>query len=193
MSISTKNNKLLESKGILTLDEVCGLLKMSHTSIYRLVKSGELTRVSNGLYMLSNLIEDPLEESFAIACKKFGGDSSIAGPTALDYWGLSDSPSSQIWVISNYNHNKNKLYRVLRTNKNIKIGIKKENHFQVTTLERTLSECLYISPKIGPMVGINAIRKAVSERRTTLEKVRTMATKIGHISSFKKYWESLIV
>jgi predicted transcriptional regulator of viral defense system len=59
-----------------------------------------------------------------------------------------------------------------------KIGIIKEDGYQVTSIERTLVDCLIHKKLIGSSVAIEAIKEALSSKKTKLADIIKVAKKM---------------
>ena len=169
---------------------------LSQPTISRLVQEGLLYRVAPGLYIHpeSHLPEQSID--YAVACKRFGQGVSIGGLTALFYYDLIEQVPNQIWLISNRRINSsraNGFYKILYSKAPSDQGIIAKKYYQITNIERTLAEGLRFSNLIGKRTIINATRMAISEKKTSLQKIGKMASLLNFRKSFLKYWESIDV
>ena len=169
---------------------------ISKSTLSRLAAKNEVLRLGHGLYLHPNSKISriaPEERDYAQACAKFGTDSVIGGLTALSYFGLLEQVPEQIWVIvPQTKQTRDKKYRLIRVKYLSHIGIEKHKVFRITNLERSLVETLGYSSKIGIRTVLIAIRRAVHDKQTTLEKLMDMAKKLGVENILKKHWETMI-
>ena len=192
MAVKTEliNLKVL---GLLTSSEVQKKLRISQPTLSRLVRNGEIIRLSHGLYMHPEFKIPPQELDFAVACAKFGIKSSVGGLSALFHYGLIEQPPSQVWVIVPPNKaDSNRLYRSLRTKTQLKYGINQFEFYRISNIERTVIEALKFAVKIGPRVAIKAARKALRDGLTTEKKLGEMARKLNLHSVLEKNWEAIV-
>lgn len=179
----SKKAEKLKELGLFRLSEAINL-GISHQSILRLVEDRVVDKLGRDLYKHSEVIIDPREEDFAIACSKFGSSAVIGGLSALAYHCLTDIVPTQIWVfVPSNRRTENPIYRLIRTSKNTSVGIEKHRWFQITSLERTIVDSFRYASKVGIDVGLLAGRQAVREQRTSAEKILEMARSLG----FEKY------
>jgi hypothetical protein len=71
------------------------------------------------------------------------------------------------------------------------IGIKEEKGYSITTIDRTIVDCLHYRARIGSQIGISGLKKAVSLKKTTLGKIMDMAVKLGIGHRILSYIEAL--
>jgi len=181
--------KLVKRKGLLTLNELINL-GFSQSSISRLTKKNKLVKQCTGIYYHpeANIDYDNLD--FTTAFKKFGKASFITGLSALYRYRLIEQVPSQIWImVDNKVQTNNKLYRLIRTKKLVKIGLVNYKTYRITNLERTLIESLKFSGKIGLRTALDAIKKAIISRQTNIKLLAQMAKKLNYTSILNKYLE----
>lgn len=183
----------LKSLGLVTASEARKKLRISQPTLSRWVKSGEIRRLSHGIYVHPEFDIPAQELDFAIACARFGPKSAIGGLSALFHYGLIDQPPSQVWVVVPPNKvDGNNFYRRLRTKTPLKHGIDYFDHYRMTNVERTLIEALKFAVKIGPRIAIHATRKALHDGLTSEKKLGEMATKLKLRTVIEKHWESIV-
>ena len=167
--------------------------RVSQPTLSRWVKNGIIQRIGRGLYLHPDARVDAETIDFVVACEKFGPTAAIGGMTALFHYGLIEQVPTQIWVMTppeRINHDSR--YRCLRTKTSSQIGIMQEDHFRITSIERTLIEALKFGTKIGERIALQATRKALQEGLTTEVKLGKMATKLKLKSVLEKHWESIV-
>ena len=194
MKINEVYVEKIKNMGLISSKEIQKRLKISQPSLSRLVKAGQIVKLSYGIYAHPSFEIPPADLDFAIACAKFDNNSAVGGLSALFHYGLIDQAPSQIWVIVPLDKaNNNRLYRIIRTNITFKHGIDFLKFYRITNIERTIIEALKHSEKIGPRVAIGAARSALKKGLTTEKKLGEMAHKLKLRSVLEKYWEAIIV
>jgi predicted transcriptional regulator of viral defense system len=157
------------------------------------LKNGQIFRISRGLYSRVNLDESESTHLME-AVKLVIGPSAVGLVSALSYYALTDIVPKQVWLIVPFT--KRSSFKNIKTfrqrNPQWDIGIKKNKNFWITDLERTLVECLIYKKTIGVNEAISSIKKALSEKKTTLLKIRQMAKKMGMEHKIKFYLETLM-
>jgi predicted transcriptional regulator of viral defense system len=186
------NQKKLQDLGIFRIQDAreAGL---SQPTLSRLAHSGQLLRLERGLYQYPGATIDASELDFAIACARLGKNSVIGGISALFRYGLISQVPDQIWILVPPSiRSKNPLYRCLRTQNNLVIGVVDHRIYRITSLERTLIESLQYASKIGVSIAVSGARKALEEGMTSEKKLYDMAIKLGQKNGFIKYWEVIV-
>jgi predicted transcriptional regulator of viral defense system len=147
--------------------------------LIKLLEMGEIERVGRGIYQSVD-IELSQQLQFQEATLQLGSPSAICLISALDYFSLTDLVPTQVWVMVDDNKRTSlkhlKLLRCRQPNWNI--GIKKKKGYWVTSLERTLVDCLVYKKQVSRSVAIEALRLSLNEKRTTLHKIISMAEKL---------------
>lgn len=152
---------------------------ISRNEIQRLLKKGDLLRLGRGVYQLASVdFED--EAQFRAAAKRIRGPSAVCTLSALAHYNLTDEIPKQVWLMVDVERKSNlKDIRLFRTrNPHWKIGITRVEGYQITNLERTIVDCLSYSHKFGNL-GIEALKRALKSKHTTLNKVVDMAERLG--------------
>jgi predicted transcriptional regulator of viral defense system len=130
---------------------------------------------------------------YVVAVSKFGPDSVIGGLTALFHYGLIEQVPHRVWVmVPPHVKSSDQRYRCLRTKTNPRLGVEDRGIFRITNLERTLVEALRYSSKIGLRVALRAVRTALVENRTTLQKIHRQAKALGLEKFVERNWEAIV-
>jgi predicted transcriptional regulator of viral defense system len=147
---------------------------LSKYALSLLIEKGSLERVTRGVYRSSHLdtTADP-EESYRLATLLCGKDSAICLLSALEHYGITDSIPKKTWVLVPH------IKRV--TTKNLKLvrcrdpkwnaGIVCHKTYSMTSIERTLIECVIYKRLIGMDVALRAFKVALQKKLTTLAKI----------------------
>ena len=157
--------------------------KISYYKLKRLLREGAVERLERGVYKVTKL--DPLgttpEANFALAGARIGPPNAICLLSALEYYHLTDEISSQTWLlVPTTKRSVHPDLKLIRTSKpRWGIGIEEHEGFKITSLERTLVDALTNTRNLGRMLAIEALKRALSEQKTTLERVTEMASRLG--------------
>lgn len=165
---------------------------ISRYQLYRLVKKGVLEKLERGIFRVPAIDIDE-EDSFRAATLTVGPTSAICLLSALSYYNLTDEIPHQTWVMVEQNkRTAQKSLKLIRT-AHPKWNIDVEQHagYQITSLERTLIECLIGYRFLGKMLGIESLKKALLQKKTTLNKIISTASKLGSINKIQKTLEVL--
>lgn len=160
-----------------------------------MLKEGVLERVSRGVYQVGDIEEESEENQYRVATIRCGLPSCICLLSALEHYKVTDQIPKKTWVlvpdskrIRSYN-----LKLVRSRNPQWEIGVRKEKGYWITTLVRTLVDCLIYKRMIGPQIAIDAIKKAVVQKKVKLGDVYDMAKKMGVAHRIHSYIEALSV
>lgn len=160
--------------------------------LYYLVKKGVLEKVERGIFRVPAMDIDE-EDSFKMATLTVGPKSAICLLSALFYYNLTDEIPYQVWIMVEKNKRtslKNlKLIRVAHPKWDI--DIEKHSGFSITSIERTLIECIIGTRFLGKMLGIEALKKAIVQKKTTLNKIISTASKLRNINKIQRILETL--
>jgi len=157
-----------------------------------LVEDGTIIRLARGIYCQTE--HDLSEEDQAIlATLIVGKPSALCLLSALSYHHLTDIISKKIWVIvavaKRTQYAKLRLFR--SSNPKWNIGIQKEKGYWVTNIERTLVDCLVQKRLIGTQTAVEGLRQAIKDKKTTLDHVLKMATRLKVEHRIITYIEAL--
>ena len=167
-------------------------LGVSWNHIQLLLKNGVIERLSHNVYRAS--ADDTSEEDlFRIATLRIGTSSAVCLLSALEYYDLTDAISRAVWLlVPAEKQTRFKGVRLFRKrNPQLEIGIVQKEGYQITSLERTLAECLAEHRRIGVKIAVQALRYAISKKKTTLSKVANAAIHLGVFEKIRPYLEAL--
>lgn len=184
--------KKLSKLSSFTLSEAIKI-GLSHPVLLRLVKDGKVIRLQRGLYAVSG--KEPIGEvgDYLTANKKFEGKGVIGGLTALSHYHLIEEIPTKLWILVPQTvRTTDKRYRLLRTNKDLNIGVLRKEGYRIVTLERALVDALWFSSKIGERVAVTAILKALRQKQTTPQKLFEVAKKMNAIKMLNKQWQPIL-
>lgn len=165
---------------------------LSKKDLIHLTENNSITRVTRGIYCQAEY--DLSEEDQAIlATLIVGKPSALCLLSALSHHQLTDIIPKKIWVMvpaeKRTQHSKLRLYRT--ASPQWSIGIQREKVYWVTDLERTLVDCLVQKRLVGTQTAVEAFRQAIKDKKTTLDKVLRMATRLKMEHRIITYIEAL--
>ena len=152
---------------------------LSRNKLERLLAKGEVVRLGRGVYQLASAdIGD--ENQFRAATKRIRGQSTVCMLSALAHYNLIDEIPKQVWLMVAAGRKSNlKDVRLFRTrNPHWSIGVETADGYKITSVERTIVDCLSYQHKFGNL-GIDALKLALKDRRTTLSKIVEVAERLG--------------
>ena len=176
-----KLRKILQN-GLFTTQKALkhGITKKDLTA---LLEQGVIERLARGIYQDASLDRSG-ETEYRLATLIVGRPSAVCLLSALSHHHLTDIIPKKNWMLVPVQKKpKHSLLRLLRAkNPNWQIGILKEEGYWVTNLERTIVDCLVYKKLLGTQVAVEALRKVLEEKETTLAKILDMAVclKVEH-------------
>lgn len=174
----TKSPLSLIGTGPVTAKELEGR-GLRRNDLERLLAAGKVVRLGRGVYQLaSTAIGDA--NQFRAATKRIRGPSSVCALSALAHYNLTDEIPKRVWLMVGVGRKSNlKDVRLFRTrNPRWNIGIEVADGYKITSVERTIVDCLSYQHKFGNL-GVDALKRALKDRKTTLSKVVEMAERLG--------------
>lgn len=165
---------------------------ISRRELNKRLRAGTLERIARGWYRVP-VGEYSDDQIFQSVIMRVGRPSAICLISALAYYHLTDTIPRKTWVmVPADRRTKSKDIRLLRKrDPKWSIGIKKISTFQITSIERTLVDALTHRSIIGSQIGIEALRQAIRNKKTTLGKVADMAVKLSVWHRVKPFVEIL--
>jgi len=173
-------------------------LGISNYYLSRLIEAGEIERISRGLYQVSNILEEEytdLEKSYIAATLTCSKPSAICLLSALEYYNLVDEIPSYIWVLVPANKRvRSEEVKVFRSRNPLwQVGISHEKDYSITTIERTIIDSILNKKIIGQNIALSALKKAITERKTNVDKLFKMSSKMNVYNRIKNYLDMLSV
>lgn len=152
---------------------------LTKRKLERLVSHGEVQRISRGIYAISTPTDE--NPSFGIACKIVGFPCAICLWSALVYYDLTDEIDRKTWVMvpSDRRRTYTNIRLVRLKNPQWNIGILREEDYWITTIERTIIDCLVYHRFIGTMAATVALKRAIQANITNIASLIEMATQLG--------------
>lgn len=164
-------------------------------SIQKSLREGRLVKVSWGIYKMTEPeAEITHEERFREATAIVGLKSAICLLSALEYYNLTDQITDSVWImVPDHKRSQSQKVTLFRTrNPYWSIGVKKRKGYKITSLERTLVDSLAHPQKIAKLESIEALKRALSKKLTTLTKVYKMAKTLGFEERLRPVFEVLM-
>ncbi len=166
---------------------------LSKVSLTRMVVSGLLERPSRGVYRASNAEENLGEAPYQVATLRCGLPSAVCLLSALEHYHLTDQIPKQTWMLVPDTKRvvSSDLKLIRSRNPQWEIGIRKNKKYWITTLERTLVDCLLYRSMIGSQVALAGLKTAIQEKKIKLGSLYDMAKQMGVIHRISPYLEAL--
>ena len=161
-------------------------------AIQKLLKSGVLERLEHGLY---RSVDEDLsdEELYRRAVKRVGKPAVVCLLSALSYYELTDTIPKQVWLMvpkeKRVKSLSVKLYRA--RDPQWKVGIVLKEGYSITSIERTIIDALTLKALVSPRLGVDALKVAISSKRTSANKVLQIASELGVKHRILPYIEAL--
>lgn len=165
---------------------------LRYKDLRHLTESRVITRLTRGIYCESD--HDLSEEDQAIlATMIVGKPSAICLLSALSHHQLTDIIPKATWImVPDTKRTQHATLRVFRTtHPRWSVGIQKEIGYWVTTVDRTIVDCLAQKRLIGTQTAVEALRHAIKDQKTTLDKILKMATRLKVEHRIITYIEAL--
>ena len=166
---------------------------LSKSYLTRMVKAGRLERLRRGVYQVSSADLGEGEDLYQIATLRCGIPSAICLLSALDYYHLTDQIPKRTWVLVPASKRviAPDLKLVRSRNPHWKIGIRKTRQYWITTLDRTLIDCIVYMRLVGNQVALSALKLAISQNRTKPGTLYDLAKKMNVAHRIRPYVEVL--
>lgn|SRR3989338_2701090 len=165
---------------------------IDHYRLYRWLQEGVLERLERGVYRVPQLDYDD-ETAFRSATLRVGKKSAVCLLSALIFYGVTDEIPRKTWLmVEQQKRSKHQDLRLIRVaNPRWKAGIVSRPGYQITSLERTLVDCLVWKRHLGTILGVQSLKYALQHRKTTLSRVIDMAAQLGVLERIQPLIEVL--
>ncbi|MCI0612678.1 hypothetical protein L0244_06785, partial [bacterium] len=149
--------------------------------------------LSRGVYQAVTLESDDQEVQYKAATLRCGLPSAVCLLSALEYYHVTDQIPKRTWILVPAEKRviSKDLKLVRSRDPQWKIGIKKTKHYWITTLQRTLVDCLIYKRLVGSQIGIEALKQAVSQGKVKLSDLYNIAKKMRVEHRVRPYIETL--
>jgi predicted transcriptional regulator of viral defense system len=166
-------------------------------TLTRMTAAGKLTRVGRGLYRLP---ETPISEhdSLLVVARKMP-DAVLCLLTALQFHGLTTQLSRQVWVaMPRGSHAPSLGYPPIRmiqvSDALLRVGVEMHKRdgvpIRVYGVTRTVVDCFKHRSKVGLDVALEALRDALAQKKTTMDKLWRMAATCKVSNVMRPYLEA---
>ena len=124
---------------------------------------------------------------------RIDGPSAVCLVSALAFYGITDHIPKKVWLlVPEDKHSAHKDIRLFRSrNPNWKVGIESHKGYKITNLERSIVDALAMKRVLGVTLAVSALKNALQEKKTTLDKILKMATQLGVDHRVMSYIEAL--
>lgn len=191
-SVGETHMKTLKKLGIFSAGEA-EKTGVPRSALYRLKQAEKILQIAPGIFSHPDVPLDGTELDYAAACKTLGPKAVIGGLSALVHYRLTDAVPQQLWVlIPQQKRTWNRLFRVLRTTSSLDVEVETQKFYRIVSIERALIEGLKYSTKLGLETALTAIRTAIQEKKTNMQKLGRAADALGMRSIIYKHWEAII-
>lgn len=159
-------------------------LGINRRALQHLIKNGYVERVARGIYRRTLRTAELEEDRYAVAIASCGQPSSICLISALEHYHLTDQIAKKIWVLVPASKRSGvKELRLFRSrNPHWNVGINKTAGYWITSLERTLVDCLVHRRIVGSQIALEALKRALTRKQVKLTAVIDVARamKVDH-------------
>ncbi|MBC7533015.1 MAG: type IV toxin-antitoxin system AbiEi family antitoxin domain-containing protein [Oligoflexus sp.] len=164
---------------------------VSQPTLWRLVESGVVTRVDNGIFLHSKT-QHPENFEFVLARMRVGAGTLVGGLTALFYYQLIEQVPEQTWLILPRSNRGTFLnYKIIRTKRDPTLEIDDHGNWQMVNIERAIIEAFRYATKIGLQIALEAARTAISESKTSESKLLKAAKNLNMRPVLLRHWEAI--
>ncbi len=167
-------------------------LGLTQTAIRQLLANESIERIERGLYQAVGVdLSD--RELFRRAIRKIGKPSAVCLLSALSHYQLTDIIPDRVWLMVPANKRTSsaniKLYRA--RDPKWEIGVIIEDGYPITSLERTIIDALTHQSVLPIRIGLDALKKAVSAKKTSTSKIIGVSKSLGVLHRILSYVEVL--
>jgi predicted transcriptional regulator of viral defense system len=168
-------------------------------ALTRLAKAGKLERLGHGLYRTPDAAISENEGLLVIARKL--PDAVFCLLTALQFHGLTTQLPRQVWIsMPRSSHTPQMPYppiRMIQVPKSIlDDGVEKHMRdgiaLRVYGVTRTVVDCFKHRSKVGLDVALEALREALSQKKTTMDDLWRQATTLRVANVMRPYLEAMV-
>ena len=152
---------------------------LSKKDLIYLLENNVITRLARGVYCQAGY-DFSEEDQAVLATLIVGLPSVLCLLSALSYHQLTDIIPKKTWMMVPAEKRTQQVQlRLFRsTNPQWNTGVQKEKGYWVTDTERTLVDCLVQKRWLGSQTAVEALRQAIKDQKTTLDKVLRMAVRL---------------
>lgn len=173
---TTTAKELLRRKGAVRSRELVEA-GIARVQLSRMVASGELIRLSRGLYSLPERVGADVDEGVLVVAERITG-ARLCLLTALRLHGLTTQAPFEVWIaIGNKDRMPRLDWPVLRVvrysgealDAGLEVRTVGERDVQVTNAAKTVADCFKFRNLVGLDVAIEALKDALRARAATVD------------------------
>jgi predicted transcriptional regulator of viral defense system len=166
---------------------------LSKHTLRKLVKKGQIERISRGVYQIAEHDDGSMENAYRAATLRCELPSCVCLLSALEYYNLTDQIAKKVWMLVPVSKRiRSRDLKLIRTREpKWNIGIQKTKYYWITSMERTLIDCLLQKRMVGSQVALAALKRAIAEKKVKLGELYDTAKLIGVEHRVKPYIEAL--
>ena len=190
--------ELARTRSYFSIDDAAAV-GVPRVVLTRLVRSGQLQRVSRGLYR--HHLSPKTAHTDLVKIAHRSGQGVLCLLTALHFYGLAASPAKEIWLALPKNVEPPKLdcprVQIIRFSRQaFAEGI--ETHcvdgfpVRLYSLQKTLVDCFKYRDKVGLNVALEALKRAWTRHLVGIDELFHYARICGVEDAMRPYIESLI-
>lgn len=161
--------------------------------VKKLLAQDVIERISHGVYQLADQAGGGGEDLYRTATLRCGLPSCVCLLSALEYHHLTDQIAKKVWMLvpeaKRIAARELKLVRSRRPKWDV--GIRKGKGYWITTVERTLIDCLLYKRMVGSQVALAALKQAVAQKKAKPGRIYDVAKQMGVEHRIRPYLEVL--
>ena len=133
------------------------------------------------------------EKQYIAVTLRCGTPSAICLLSALEHYHVTDEIARQVWVlVPDSKRVTAKDLRLVRSrDPKWDVGIQKTKDYWITTIERTLVDCLLYRRLMGHQVSLAALKQALAQKKVRLGQVYDVANSLGVAHRIRPIVEAL--
>lgn len=168
-------------------------LGLNKYELNKFIKQGLIERLEKGIYVPSDYDITEPEVQYQLATLRCGVPSCICLLSALDYYHLTDQISKQVWIMVSQNKRvrSSGLKLIRARNPQWDVGILQGDGYRITSVERTLVDCLLYKSRLGFSIPIESLKEALQQKKIKLNNIFDMAIALGVQHRIYPYIETL--
>lgn len=161
--------------------------------VKKLLAQGLIERLSRGVYQLATRAAGVDEDLYRAATLRCGLPSSVCLLSALEHYNLTDQITKKVWMlVPDVKRIRARELKIIRSRcPKWDIGIKKTKYYWITTMERTIIDCLVYKRIVGSQVALAALKQAVAQKKVKLGSLYDMAKRLKVEHRVRSYIEAL--
>ena len=133
------------------------------------------------------------EKMYIVATLRCGTPSAICLLSALEHYHVTDEITKQVWALVPASKRviSKDLKLVRSRNPQWNVGILKTKDYWITTIERSLVDCLLHRRLVGYQVSLAALKQALAQKKVKLGQVYDVANSLGVAHRIRPIIEAL--